>query len=330
MNARRALAALAVIAAAGCGGGPTKGELGKALFSYDKGVFGCLVVCPSATEPMAANSQVIIHVINAEELAPVLTVSSADASIATFTHLGTSEVNGKTWVNVSAVSMAAGDTRLSLVDAAGGGEVDRLPLHIRDVKKIEINDRANEFQTALTIMTGGSASLRMILRDGSNQELVGHGGLNYTYQGAASEPALLQVLFGDLITSLLVGTVPEYMEVATSGRGTGTITASSAAGASLDIPVRVIDGDEVTSVTVDGEESVAAAGEPYFVSAQAMAGAEKVHSPECFWTLSEVVGPVTISSAGRNSATLESSTPGSATVTCTIGSQSSSKVVAFK
>ncbi|HEY8210365.1 MAG TPA: hypothetical protein VIG99_22940, partial [Myxococcaceae bacterium] len=154
VNARRALAALAVVAAAGCGGGPTRGELGKALFSYDQGLFGCLIGCPPASEPMAANSRVIIHVINADELVPSLTVSSADASIATFTHLGTSEVSGKTWVDVSAVSMAAGDTKLSLTDSAGGGEVDRLPVRVHDVKKIEINDRASKFRDALTIMAG--------------------------------------------------------------------------------------------------------------------------------------------------------------------------------
>jgi hypothetical protein len=179
-------------------------------------------------------------------------------------------------------------------------------------------------------MAGGSTTLRMDLADGSGQKVVGHGGLDYTYQGAASEPAVLDVLFGELITSIFAGTAPEFMEVATSGRGRGTITASSPAGASLDIPVRVIDGDEVTAVTIEGEEDTPAVGTPYFVSAQAMAGVEKVYSPDCFWTLSNVVGPVSISSAGRESATLESATPGSATVTCTIGSQSSSIPVMFK
>ena len=86
------------------------------------------------------------------------TVASADQAIATFTRdSDTTEVSGHTWVSVFASSMAAGDTKLSLSDP-NGGEVDRLPIHVHDVKKIEVNDRANQFKDALTIMTGEAAS----------------------------------------------------------------------------------------------------------------------------------------------------------------------------
>ena len=333
MNARRTLAvAIVLFAAAGCGNiGPTHGELGKALFSYDKGAFGCLGACPSASEPMAANSRVIIYVTNADDLAD-FTVSSTDGSVATFTrNSGTTKVNGKTWIGVSAVSMGAGDVKLSLTDAAAGQELDRLPVHVHDVAKIEVHDQAEEYRDALTIMTGGSVSLLMDLKDAKDQKLIGHGGLNYAYQGAANEPALLQVLFGELIISIFAGTASEYLEVSTEGPGTGTITASSPAGAVLDIPVKVIDGDAVTSVSLVPQSDAAKVGESYFVDVKAMAGAEVVHDPSCFWTLSEVVGPVTIKSASRGSATLESAEAGSATLNCTIGAQASASMqVAFK
>jgi hypothetical protein len=330
VHARRTLAVAAtLIAAAGCNVGPTHGELGNALFSYDKGAFGCLVGCPSASEPMAANSRVIIYVTNADDLAE-FTVSSTDESIATFARSGTAKVNGKTWIGVSAVSHGAGDVKLALTET-GGGELDRLPVRVHDVAKIEVHDRMEEYRDALTVQAGGGVTLLMDLKDARGEELVGHGGINYTYQGAANEPALLQVLFGELITSIFAGTAPEYLEVSTEGPGSGTITASSPGGATLDIPVKVIDGDSVTSVTLEGEGNTATVGESYFVNAKATAGTEQVHAPKCFWTLSDVVGPVTIKSAGRDYASLESAEAGSATLSCTVGAQANaSMMVVFK
>jgi len=62
MNARRsprvAYAAAALALTTACFRGPTTGELGNAMFSYDEGAFGCLVGCPSASEPMAARRPV--------------------------------------------------------------------------------------------------------------------------------------------------------------------------------------------------------------------------------------------------------------------------------
>jgi len=334
VDARRALAAavaviVVVVSAAGCNAGPTRGELGKALFSYDRGAFGCLGLCPSADDSMAASSRVIIYVTNADDLGD-FAVSSTDESVATFTRGSTATVNGKKWIGVSAVSLAAGDAKLSLSDSAGGGEVDRLAVHVHDVAKIEVHGRAEEYRDALTVMTGGSVSMQMDLKDAAGHALVGHGGLSYTYQGAASEPALLQVLFGEIIISIFAGTAPEYMEVTTQGPGTGTITASSPAGASLDIPVKVIDGDAVTSVSLEGSGNTPVIGEDYFVNASAMAGAEMVHDPQCVWSLSDVVGPVTIKNAGRNFAALQATAAGSATLNCAIGSQARSMPVVFK
>ena len=329
---RAALAAAAValaLAAAGCRG-PTAGELGKARFSYDEGAFGCLVGCPPADAPMAARSRVNINVTNADDLAE-FTVSSTDESVATFSRVGTATVKGKLWIVVGASSFAAGDSKLVLSDAASGEEIDRLPLHVRDVQKIEVAERGEKYKDQLTIMTGGSTSMRLILRDRDNRELVGHGGIDYSYQGAAGAPEPLEVLFGEIISRIFIGTVPETMEIsARDTPGSGTIVASSPAGATMEIPVQVIDASGVTSLKLTGQEGTAEVGDEYFLSVEAMAGAEKVHSPECFWTLSEVVGPVTFDHASRESAAVESTEPGSsATVTCTIGSLSSSVHVVF-
>src|SRR5262245_15873552 len=134
MHARRsfcavhaAVAAVLALAASGCLRGPTGGELGNAQFSYDEGAFGCLAGCPPAEAPMAAGSRLIIHVTNADKL-PEFTVASTDESVATFEVIGTAEDDGDEWVSVSARSFAAGDTRLRLLNAATGGEIDRLPL----------------------------------------------------------------------------------------------------------------------------------------------------------------------------------------------------------
>src|SRR5262245_3588134 len=121
MNARRspraAQAAAAAVAAlalvlAGCRA-PSTGELGKAMFSYDEGAFGCLVGCPAATSSMAAGSRVHINVTNADDLAD-FSVSTMNQSVATFERVGTATVKGKKWIVVGATSFAEGDTKLTL------------------------------------------------------------------------------------------------------------------------------------------------------------------------------------------------------------------------
>lgn len=65
------------------------------------------------------------------------------------------------------------------------------------------------------------------------------------------------------------------------------------------------------------------------IRAAAESSGEVVHGPQCVWTLDAGGDPVTIDSIGEGTILLTASGPGSATITCDIGSASDSMSVTF-
>jgi hypothetical protein len=313
---------------AACGGlGPTQGELGKTGFAYDTGVFGCYSGC-SATDSMAARSSAGLWITDPEKLPAGFTVKSSNDEVLTFELGGTKTTNKDTWRGVSATSHAAGDAKLILVDA-DGQELDRLMLHVKDVKKVEVEDR-DKFKKTLTLMEGGAVSLDLTLRDAAGAKLRGNGGVDYAFSGSVAAPAVsLSTVLSGLLTALFAGTSKEYVEVKANAVGTGTISVTSQAGASLDVPIAVVGPDAVTKVTVAGESSPDL-NESFYVNAHAFAGDEEVFSPKCQWALDPADGPVKVTSSTGSSITIQTASAATVSVRCEIGSQSASVSVSFR
>jgi hypothetical protein len=311
----------------GLGFGPTHGELGVAEFKYDNGLLGCLGGC-NAAEPLAARSSIGIWATLPDQM-PDFTVSSSDDAIVSFTSGSTSTSKGQTSRGVRATAHAAGEAKLILTDMLGQ-VVDRLPVRVRDVARIELADR-DDFNHTLTVMEGGGKQVQLDVYDARGERLRGAGGLDYAFEGDVSAPPVtLESVLSAAVGAIFVGTSQEYVNVkaAAGAQGSGVIKATSPAGASFDIPVTVVTEAAVTRVTLTGESSPTRA-EGWHVGAEAFAGDERVYSPRCAWSMTETSG-MRLASQGGESATVESTVTGPVSITCTIGSQSATRSATFQ
>jgi hypothetical protein len=322
---------LVLVAAAlptwGCRGGCVPidddfmGELGRAEFAWDEGILGCLFGC-DAGEPMATRSVATIIVQNDEELPP-FDVSSDDPSAITFTHDGPGDAS------IRAESHVAGHAKLVLTNASTGEVIDRFRIDVRDVDRIRASDE-DLYRDTFTIMVGGERTIYLDLRDADRNELVGVGGVDYTLTGGLAEEHFTLVdAFADLLVSILVGTTQDYVTVEALALGSGALVVSAPSGASLSIPARIVDESAVTAVTLEGE-ATGPVGETINLDARALAGDERVHDPLCAWSIEPAEGPVAIDGEYRDSISLEATSPGSATVTCSVGTASDSRTVRFE
>ncbi len=326
LRAVRIAAICIAVGVSGCwpscsiGEGVSMGELGVAEFAWDEGMLGCLFGC-DAEEPMAARAVANLIIVNDEDL-PTFVVSSSNPEVLEFIQ----DEPGDSYIR--AESHAAGKAKIVL-STVMGDVVDRFEIRVRDVDTIRLSNR-ELYSERFTLMVGGSRTVNIDLEDTRGNELKGIGGVDYTlYGGITEEQVTLIDAFTDFIVSILVGTVQEYVTVEALAPGLGTISVDAPSGAGLDIPARVVEPADVTRIDLALEEE-ARVGDSATVDARAYAGSERVYSPGCAWEMDPAEGPVTIDSSGRSSITLESATPASATVTCTVGDQSDSLTVTFR
>jgi hypothetical protein len=312
-----------LLSSSACGvssGQPSEGELGNAQFAWDDGVFGCLFGC-DADEPMVAHAVAYLQVLNDEDL-PAFTVESSNSEVFEATDAGS-------FIRLD--SHASGEAKVVLVDAATGEVVDRFEVSVRDVAAIEVGQ--DGFQPPFHIMTEGEVQISLTLKDDRGNRLKGVGGVDYTLSGDLDEErATLITALADLIASVFAGTSTEYVSVEALDVGSGSITAVAASGATLSVPVAVVDASAIDRVTVSGIDSdtLPAPGESTSVNAQAFSLMYQVHSPTCAWSLSPEEGAVRISSTGRDYLSVIADAPGTATATCTIGDQSASMQIEYR
>jgi hypothetical protein len=303
--------------------GKTMGELGKAEFAWDRGILGCLFGC-NAEEPMATRSTAYLVVMNDEEIA-AFTVSSDNPEVLDFS----SDDPGSSTIKCEA--HREGEARVILTDAATSSVIDRFKVKVRDVAAMKLAD-PDLYEHTLTVMTGGTCTVNVELREDGEKRLVGVGGVDYILEGGISEVNVTLVdAIADLIVSMLVGSVDEYASIEALEPGSGNLSIMAPSGVSYNVPVAVVDASVVTRVDLVYEEAFAESGDTALhIDAEAFAGGEPVHSPECAWSLTPPDGPVVIDYSGRDWVQLHTPTPATAEIACTVGSATGSRTVVFR
>lgn len=328
VRARRRLAALLCTAALASGclpfTEPSEGELGRVEYSWDEGLLGCLFGC-DAEAPLAVSGHAFVVVHDADELPP-FTVSTDAPEVALFTQDGA----GSNAVRAEGVS--EGRARVVIRDARSGEVIDRLPIRVRQVDRIEPGrDLPGD---ELLLVEGTDIALRMRLFAG-DREMVGVGALGYELAPALGRPAPsadpLDLLgIGDAIAALLAGTSHEQVELEARGAGAGRIRAFAEGGAELELPFEVVAAEAVTRVSISVTEPGSIEDDlPATLAARAFVGDREVTEPPCSWSIASVEGPLTLSGSTGPTASVNAGGPGSAEVTCRIGGASASTRVRF-
>jgi hypothetical protein len=296
---------------------PTGGENGIAEFAYDEGLFGCLFGC-DADAPMAANANTYLTVTNSEELPPYVATSSDETVLEFIQDSGTSDAS------IRLVSHASGNAVL-ILSQTDGREIDRLSIFVNDVDRLEMG--SPEIRNRYMIMVGGHDSIHIDLFDANGDALKGFGGVDYeATDGIVAEQVTLTSALEDAIAQAFIGSTREMVSIDAFAVSQGALRVSAPSGATLTIPVEVVDASAVGQVTI--ENQTAEPGSSITLYAQAFAGdAEEIHDPECAWT---VTGDATVAGMGRDSITLSSDTATSAQVTCVIGDAVGSGTATFE
>jgi hypothetical protein len=301
----------------------TMGELGRAEFAWDRGILGCLFGC-NAEEPMATRSLAYLTVQNAGDLG-VFTVSSDNPAVLDFSK----ESPESSFIKCE--SHQEGEARVILTGSTSMTVIDRFEVKVRDVKAMKLTDPDLYVET-LTIMTGGSRQVGMELRDDDDKRLVGVGGVDYIMEGGITEANVtLMDALADVIVSMLVGSVDEYVSLEALEPGSGNLSVLAPSGVFFNIPVAIVDAHAVTRVELSYDDEFAEAGNTgLHVDAGAFAGSEPVHSPECEWSLSPPDGPVFIDFSGRDWVEIQTPVPAAVEVICTVGTTTGSRTVTFR
>jgi hypothetical protein len=317
------VALVAVLGSAGCFFEPAStGEEGVIEYAYADGILGCLFGC-DAREPMAEGSHALVMILDADELPP-FTVASDDPTVALFTRDGAGSSG------VHAEALAPGEARIVVRDATSGEVIDRLPMRVRAVDRIEVD--SGDLPGPRTFLEGTRFVIRPTSYDGRGSELVGVGALSYEVTAgleADDEEAPFGLdIIAEAFASLLAGHNQEYAELEATAVGEGRVRITAVSGVTTSVPVRVVSVDEVTRVEVgtDGERDEDGR---LRVEAEVWAGDRAIWGPTCSWSIEPVTGPVTLESTSGGTALLASDGHGSATVTCTVGGASDSLVVTF-
>jgi hypothetical protein len=298
-------------------GEPTPGELGAVSFVYDYGSLGCAFGC-TADEAIAERARVQIAAVGDAELPPV-TVSSDDEDVATF------EIGEDGDIHVE--THAAGTVRMELRDEAGT-LVEALALEVKPVTAVALADEPAQ----ISVMVGGSAHVRLDLQDERGCRLVGVGGVDYTLEGGISES---EVTLTDAIAAWLfegIGGSPvtEYFDVDAESVGTGQLAVRAPSGASVDIPIAVVDETAVAEVTLSASDDLSVGSSSSVTARAEDADGNKIFDPSCSWSLEPATGPITFASEHRDSAYVASDSVASATVRCDLGSATGTVDVSFR
>ncbi len=298
---------------------PTHGDLGRAEFAYDEGLFGCLFGC-DASEPMAVRANTFLLVTNHDELPPFVAASS-DTSV-----LEATQDTGIGDSSIRLTSHAAGTAQIELDDGAGE-LIDRVSIQVEDIQTIAL--QSPTIQSRYLVMMGGTSSFTLDLTDAQGRHLKGFGGVDYAYGGGIGETEVgVTSALADAIARFFAGSTREGASLDALAIGAGSIDVSAPSGATLSIPVEVVDESAVVSVTV--EDQTVELGSSASIGAHAFASdGEEIHDPVCEWTSSTTSGDAVVSGQDRNTVTLDASTQSSITVTCTIGGASGSGTVQF-
>lgn len=315
----RLAALLGLTMLAGCFTSPSRGEAGVVRLAYDEGLLGCLFGCDAA-EPMAARANTFLDVVNSDEI-PAFDVSSSDATVLEFFQ---NDGTGDDTVRV--VSHASGSAHIVFTDISGE-ELDRFELEVADIDRIEL--RSPEIRDRYLLMIGSSDGLGLDLFDASGRRLKGYGGVDYALSGSIGESQLgVESALVSAIAASFIGSTSEGASVDALELGEGEIQISAPSGAELTIPVEIVDESAVARVEVPDVSGEAGFSESVDALTFADDG-ERIHEPTCEWSIEPADGPVTLEAPSNDSATVRSSVAGTATVTCTVGSQSASGTVTF-
>lgn len=303
--------------------GSTMGELGKAELAWDRGILGCLFGC-NAEEPMATRSTAYLVVLNDEDL-DAFTVSSDNPEVLDFSKEGPESSF------IKCEAHREGEAKVILTSISSSSVIDRFKVKVRDVAAMKLAD-PELYEETLTIMVGGSRHVGIELRDDDENRLVGVGGVDYILEGGISEVNVTLVdALADLIVSMLVGSVDEYVDIEALVTGSGNLSILAPSGVFFNIPVAIVDASAVTRVEISYDEEYAEAGNSgLHVDAEAFSGAEPVHSPECEWSLNPPDGPVVADVTGRDWIEIQTPVPATVEVVCTLGSVSGRRTVTFR
>ena len=306
----------------GVGTEPTLGEHGVLTFIHDFGSFGCMFGC-SADEPLAERAQSRVVIVG-EGTLPAIQAVSDNPDVFEVT-----ELDGAT---IALETYGPGSARLEIRNDATDELIDALALEVKAVSTIEYGYPT--YQQQLTIMVQGAERIGLNLLDERGCRVVGIGGVDYALQGGIGEDevglvdALMDFLFDGLFSS-----VDEYVDIDAIAVGSGSIGVSAPSGAALDIPLSVVDEGAVTHVEAvpSSEDGVFAVGTSNAINGAAWAaGEEPIYSPGGQWTIDPADGPISLDSNEGSSVYVTAETPGSATVTYSLGSQEDSVGIQFE
>ncbi len=323
---RLLFAALLIAFASGClpFTEASEGELGRVEYSWDRGLLGCLFGCDAAA-PLAVDGHAFLVVHDADELPP-FTVSTDAPEVALFTQ----DAAGESLVRAEGI--AEGRARVVLRDGRTGELLDRLPIAVRRVTRIET---ALELPAGeLLLVEGTSLALRMRLFAGS-EEMVGVGALGYELAPALGRPEPTVDLLGlesivDGIVALLAGRSHEQVDLEARSLGAGRIRAFASGGAELELPFEVVPPGAVTRIEVSvSEPGSLEEDRPATVVARAFVGPREVTRPPCSWSIEPAGGPLSASASTSESTSVRAEGPGSARVTCRIGEAAGGVAVTF-
>jgi hypothetical protein len=316
---RAYLMPLVAALAAGCHPGPTQGELGRATFQWDEGVFGCLFGC-NAKGPVVARGTIGLQVTNHDNL-PAYTVATDDPAVLEVKQ----SQDGDSYINLT--THAAGGAKVVLLDASGG-VIDRLPIDVRDVTRIAPAD-GGLYRERFTLIAGGEHQIQLRLEDSDGDALKGAGGVDYAFGGGLSaQEVTLTTVIDEILESAFAGSTTEYVNASAKAVGAGDLLVTSPAGASLDIPAQVVDLSAIDGLEVPPVDA-GLVGYSIYVEAHAYVAGERAWSPLCAWSIAPSGGPVVLSSTQRDGATVDSKVSADANVTCTIGTYMASRGVHF-
>jgi hypothetical protein len=173
------------------------------------------------------------------------------------------------FVTFGVESGVAGDTDLTLLDAAGN-ELARTTLHVADATELAV-DRGWGTDPAPTLLDGGVSVLHVTTLRGADT-LVGLGAVHFAFDGAVESTSYdnsLSGAYGDVV----------YFRAHAGG---GTITASCP-GASVQVPIAVVDASALTELRASTSSIYIAAGQEGAVRIGAFAGATPVYDVRCAW-----------------------------------------------
>jgi len=311
---------LLIVGEWGCeisGGAESVGELGLAEFEWDRGTPECVFDC-GAAESLATRSIAYLLVVNQEEV-PRFVVSSSDSEIVEFSK--ESEMS----YSILAEAHREGEAQVILYESYSHNVLDRFEVKVRDVAEIVLKE-PGLFEERLTTVAGGKKYVFLNLKDRQGNKLFGIGGVDYYLaDGFTVEQVTLVSAMHDPLLTYFGGSFSECAFIEVMAFGTGSIAVEAPSGASLSIPVAIVDESVITRL------ALSSSGDAYRITvfANAWNGNEPVYSPDCEWTWDSTGGSVYLVFEGRDYLALEGSSSARANITCTIGIHTATHNVTF-